>query len=245
MRPNRPGRTSRQDPPPPPTEEPAVPRTDESVGSTDLATVQDWVRTQRLEIADLLDGLDRDAWQAQSLCAGWTVHDVAAHLTLASRTTARLVLLAAVRARGDFDRMNADLARARARCFEPADLTAQLRESAASMRRAPGAGPTDLLVDVLVHGEDVARPLGRHRAVPVEAALHALRYARRSRMYRNDRRLAGIRLVATDTDWSDGDGPHELRGATIDLLLVATGRAAGLATLTGSGLDRVAARMTP
>ena len=155
----------------------------------------------------------------------------------------RLVVPAAIRARGDVDRMNAQLARDRARQFDRTALVAQLRESAGSTRRPPGAGPTDLLVDVLVHGQDIARPLGRVRAMPVEPTVNALEYARHSKLYAAPQRFAGTRLVATDCEWSAGEGPDELRGPAGDLLMVATGRAAGLGSLTGPGLSRVMAKL--
>jgi hypothetical protein len=40
------------------------------------------IRTQRLAVADLLESLDAAEWQHPSLCEGWMVQDVAAHLTL-------------------------------------------------------------------------------------------------------------------------------------------------------------------
>jgi uncharacterized protein (TIGR03083 family) len=202
-----------------------------------------WIRAERLGLADFLDELDDHEWRTDSLCPGWTVHDVAAHLTLATRTTLPIAIRAAIRARGNFNRMTADLARDWASRFDRAALTTQLRQTAGSTRRAPGAGPVDLLVDVLVHGQDIARPLGRTRPMPVEPTIRAVEYARHSKLYGAPQRFAGTRLVATDCEWSAGEGPHEVHGPAGDLLMVATGRAAGRKTLTGSGLDRVAARL--
>lgn len=45
------------------------------------------VKAERLRLADFLDGLGEDDWQVRSLCTEWTVHDVAAHVTLATRTS--------------------------------------------------------------------------------------------------------------------------------------------------------------
>jgi uncharacterized protein (TIGR03083 family) len=210
---------------------------------TDTARILDWTRTERLGVADLLDDLTPAEWAADSLCAGWTVHDLAAHLTLSTRTTLPMVLWGAIRARGSFDRMEDRLTRERAARFTPAELVAQIRETAGSPRRAPGAGPLDPLVDFLVHGQDIARPLGRVRPAPTGPVLAGLEHVRGSSFYGARRRLRGVRLVATDADWAGGDGPDELRAPAIDLLMVATGRPAGLAVASGPGVERVAAAL--
>ena len=207
--------------------------------STAPDQVLDWTRTERLGLADLLEGLDDHQWRAPSLCAGWSVHDLAAHLTLSTRTTLGMVLREAVRARGSFDRMELVISRERAARFDRHELVAQLRETAGSARRAPGAGPLDPLVDALVHGQDLARALDLVRPVPLEPALAALEHVRTSAFYGARRRFRGARLVATDVDWSAGGGPEEIRGPAAELLLVATGRTAGLAALSGPGVRRL------
>ncbi|WP_214403048.1 maleylpyruvate isomerase family mycothiol-dependent enzyme [Pseudonocardia lacus] len=201
--------------------------------------ILDWTRTERLGLADLLDGLDDDQWRAPSLCAGWTVHDLAAHLTLSTRTTLGMVVREAVRARGSFDRMELVLARERAARFDRHELVAQLRETAGSARRAPGAGPLDPLVDALVHGQDLARALDIPRSMPPRPAVAALEHVRTSAFYGARRRFRGTRLVATDVGWAAGDGPEEIRGPVSELLLVATGRTAGLAGVSGPGARRL------
>lgn len=149
---------------------------------------------------------------------------VAAHLTL---STLLVAIRGAIRARGDFDRMIADLDRERAAAFGPAALVEQLREHAGS-------------ADPLVHGQDIARPLGRARDMLVEPAVAALGHVLGSRFYGAPARFRDTRLVATDCAWSAGAGRHEIRGPLADLLLVATGRAAGLPTLSSAGVERLA-----
>lgn len=200
-----------------------------------------WVTAERLGFADFLESLDEPEWRAESLCSGWTVHDVAAHMTMSTRTTLPIMIKGMIRARGDWNRMEADMARERAAVFAPAELIAQIRETAASHRRSPGAGVLDPLVDVLVHGQDIARPLGRTREMPVEQTIASIGHVLPSRFYGNRTRLRGTRLVATDCEWSAGEGPHEVRGPVGDLLLIATGRPAGLAALEGTGVERLAA----
>ncbi|MGI5146467.1 hypothetical protein ACQEVC_08790 [Plantactinospora sp. CA-294935] len=81
--------------------------------------------------------------------------------------------------------------------------------------------------------------------MPLEPALAGLEYARRSSFHGARKRFRGTRLVATDLDWSAGDGPDEVRGPVADLLMLATGRAAGLAAISGQGAERIAATMQP
>jgi uncharacterized protein (TIGR03083 family) len=147
-----------------------------------------------------------------------------------------------LRARGDVNRMIHEAARRRAAQFGPAELVAQLRATAGSARRPLGTQPPDPLVDLLVHGQDIARPLGRVRAMPGDRVLPALEHVWRSSFYGPRRRFAGLRLVATDLDWSAGDG-DEARGPGGELLLVLTSRAAGLDGLDGPAVAEVAARL--
>ncbi|NRQ40272.1 maleylpyruvate isomerase family mycothiol-dependent enzyme [Nonomuraea sp. NN258] len=209
----------------------------------DTEAVHAAVEAERLSLCALLEKLDDAEWATPSLCSGWTVRDVAAHLTTTTRTTPLSMVTGMIRARGDFHRMTDRRARARAAAATPAELVTLLRESAASARRMPGSGPLDPLVDLLVHGQDIARPLGRDRPMPRAAAVAALSYVAGNRFYHAPERLDGLRLVASDAPWTSGDG-QEVRGTAADLLLVATGRPAGLAGLSGPGLDVLTARMS-
>ncbi|WP_433019272.1 maleylpyruvate isomerase family mycothiol-dependent enzyme [Kribbella sp. CA-294648] len=198
-----------------------------------------WVEAERLSFADLLDDLADDEWGKDSLCAGWTVLDVAAHLTLSTRLTLGMAVWGAIKARGSFDRMEAELARKRATQFTRTELIEQIRSTAGSDRHAPGSSLHDCLLDALVHGQDIARPLGRPRSMPLEPAIAALEFVRTNKFYGAPKRLRGVRLVATDTDWSAGEGPDELHAPVADLILVATGRPAGLTNATGPALTRL------
>src|SRR3712207_6184761 len=125
------------------------------------AEVDAAVAAERHRVADLVTDLTPDEWATPSLCAAWTVRDVVAHLTVTTRLTVPRLVRAAVRARGSFDRMEVDLAAERSAAYRPEELVTQLRESAGSTRRFPGSTPRDPLMDLVVHGQDIARPLGR------------------------------------------------------------------------------------
>jgi uncharacterized protein (TIGR03083 family) len=200
------------------------------------------VGRERRGFADWLDGLDGADWDARSLCTAWTVREVVAHLTWTTRASIPVLLRAAIRARGSFDRMEVDLARSRAARFTPAELVGQLRESAESSRRFPGSTPMDPLMDLVIHGQDVARPLGRPREVPTEVALPSLVYVAANRFLGGPKRVAGLELVATDAEWSGGGGPA-VRGTVVDLLLAASGRPAALPHLSGPGVEVLAGRL--
>ncbi|MFC9997003.1 maleylpyruvate isomerase family mycothiol-dependent enzyme [Nocardia sp. NPDC127526] len=190
----------------------------------DPELIPTWIRTERLELADFLDDLTAAEWRQPSLCDGWTTHEVLAHITLSNRETVWDTVKGIVRARFDWNRMTADQARDRAASYTPAQLLGQLREAAGTMKRAPGASPLDPLVDIIVHGQDIARPLGRTWRTPVARVLPALDQVLASRFYGAPKRVRGLRLSATDADWTYGDGPDELSASAIDLLMLATGR---------------------
>jgi uncharacterized protein (TIGR03083 family) len=199
----------------------------------------------RRELADLLAGLHDEEWERPSLCAQWRVRDVAAHVALIPQSPGMLRILAAgVRAGGDFQALNRDLAVKHAQ-RPPARLVAELRELADSRDKPAITTLDNLVFDVLVHVQDVALPLGRTVPMPVAAAHEGLaRVWRMGWPFWARRRLRGMRLVATDVDWVAGDGPadREVRGPAAALLLLLTGRnAAALPRLAGDGLARLAA----
>ncbi len=201
----------------------------------------DDVAAERLGLADELERLTGAEWATPSLCAGWTVHDVVAHLTLSTRQSVPWTLWRVARARGDFDRAFADMARERAAAHRPEELIAQLRAMAHVDRRLAMAGALDPLNDLLVHSQDALVPLGRGRDLPVERALPCLRHIWVAPFVGAAKRFTGLRLRATDVDWSEGDG-LEVRGPAGALLLAANGRVAGLDGLEGEGLDEARRR---
>ncbi|WP_142024377.1 hypothetical protein [Blastococcus colisei] len=147
------------------------------------------------------------------------------------------------RARGDYHRMVRDTALRHA-VVPTGQLTAEIRAMAGSRRRAPLITPLEPLIDVLVHGQDLTLPLGRSRTMPVAAATAAATRVWTtgwplSIAFHVRRRMRGLRLVATDTDWSAGEGVL-VEGPIEALLLLLTGRTAALGRLSGPGVDRLA-----
>ncbi len=209
------------------------------IRTTDLDAVWAAIDRQRLDLADLLDDLAPAEWEQPSLCAGWRIRDVAAHLALAHTGAARATL-DLLRARGSLQRMIHDTA-VRHAALPPDRLTAQIRGMAGSRRTAPGVTPLEPLLDVLVHGQDIAVPLGRPRSMPVEAAATAATrvWTMPWPMSTTFPRVRGVRLVATDTDWAVGDG-DPVEGPIQALLMVLTGRTAAVRDrLSGPGAERL------
>jgi hypothetical protein len=124
-----------------------------------------------------------------------------------------------------------------------ADIVAALRQHADSRRLPVVTNYRNVLFDILVHGQDIALPLGMDRPMPTLAAVAgAERVWTMGWPFWAQRRLRGIRLVADDADWAAGSGA-EARGPVSALLLVLTGRPAGVPALRGPGADEAAARL--
>jgi uncharacterized protein (TIGR03083 family) len=198
---------------------------------------------QRNALADLLDTLTPEEWSTPSLCDYWTVRDVAAHLSMAATTGIGEALAHLARARGNFDRMIRDATLERAAARSDARIVADLRGIVGSRRLAPGTFWRDPLLDILVHGQDIVRPLHRTVNSPVEASQVAAEWVWQRRFpFFPARRLRGLRLVADDVEWARGSGAL-LSGPVLSLVLVSTGRSAGLSELRGPGLDDARKRL--
>ncbi|TMQ90089.1 maleylpyruvate isomerase family mycothiol-dependent enzyme [Actinomadura soli] len=203
------------------------------------------IDAQRRSLADLLDNLSDDQWRQPSLCAGWTVRDVAAHLTLQQIGLGAAIAMLA-RWRGSLDRTIQDVACRRAAALTDEQIIAQIRGMVGSRRHNIGVTYLETLTDILVHGQDIAVALGLRHDVPSHAAAVAASRVLSMRWPRplpSIRKVTGLRLVATDMPWSVGRGP-EVRAPMGVLLLVCAGRLAGLSELTGPGAGELVARLS-
>jgi uncharacterized protein (TIGR03083 family) len=198
---------------------------------------------QRAELADLMETFTEADWETPSLCEGWRVREVAAHLTLA-HTTLRQGLGPAIRARGGFNRVIYQTAIWQAE-LPVEDYPVLLRNMVGSRKKAPFISDLEPLIDVLVHGQDMAVPLGRTREMPPEAAATAAQRAWSMGFpFRAKRQLRGFTLAARDHPWTVGDGPL-VEGPVGALLMLVTGRHVVLPELSGPGADELRARLQP
>ncbi|MFJ4343361.1 maleylpyruvate isomerase family mycothiol-dependent enzyme [Streptomyces sp. NPDC088915] len=197
------------------------------------------VHAERAALIGDLAGLGDAQWRTVSLCEGWTVHDVAAHLVDNARTTRLGFLTGLARAGFDFERQNAAGVE-RERGTTPEETLRRLRRVASRTSAPPG--PLDSrLVEEIVHGEDIRGPLGLAHAYPQEAVMRALRLQTRTPTAFGGARelLTRIRLTTTDTGFTAGTGPS-VTGPALCLLLAVSGRRTALADLTGPGLEALA-----
>lgn len=182
------------------------------------------VAEERSTLVELLRDMPESAWDTTSLCAGWRVRDVVAHLVLVTRVTVASLLVNLVRARGNIDRLIHDTAVRHADRTPTAALLAELEATIDSRAVPVGTTPVDRLMDLLVHGQDIAVPLGVDRVMPSTPARLALdRVWTMGAPFHAQDRLAGYALTATDTSWSAGSGTP-ITGTAAELLMVVTGR---------------------
>lgn len=177
---------------------------------------------ERERLATLLADLDPDQWAAPSLCEGWRVREVVAHLTMPFRTKPPRLLAGLIRARLSFNRFADHDARAVTATMSDAAILELLRENIRHPWRPPGGGQAGALSHDVIHGLDITEPVGLPGAPPSRIA-RVLEHAgaRNLRYFGVD--LAGHRLVADDADVSIGEGtPHQMPAK--DILLVVTGR---------------------
>ncbi|MCV7151086.1 maleylpyruvate isomerase family mycothiol-dependent enzyme [Mycobacterium pyrenivorans] len=204
----------------------------------EASTVWPIVHAERARLVCDLRDLPPHAWSIASLCADWTVHDVLAHLVDTAMTSRISFIRRMVLSRFDFDGDNASGIARRRRADPQATLAAM--QAAINLTLTPPAAPATRLVEAFVHGEDIRRPLGIAAGYPPDAVFAALAHqAKTSTTWHGGReRVAGLRLVATDTGAEIGDG-IEVRGRAVDLLVAASGRAVDGEALHGPGASRL------
>lgn len=203
----------------------------------DYEKVWGFVAAERRAFGGMLAALSEEEWLAPSACPGWTVKDVSAHAIAHPQHHLRTLLPAMIR--GGFDLNKAGLIDGQRRGRAPADEILRQFEVYADARRLPPmTTPLEALVDTLVHTQDAMRPLGRSYDMPPEAAaIGADRsLAKHQKIFGYP--VAGVRLVASDVDWSHGTGP-EVRAPMQELLLLVTGRAAAADLVEGDGVASV------
>lgn len=207
-----------------------------------MAKTDPWptIHAERQALAEDLATLGDEQWAMPSLCPDWTVRDVVAHMTATARITAGGFFAKLIGSGFSMKRMQAkDIARERGGA--PADTLAHFETVVDSSRHPPG--PTDTwLGETIVHAEDIRQPLGIKHAYPAEAAKRVADFYKDSNLVIGaKRRIAGVRLTATDTEWSHGDGP-EVCGPIVQLLMAMTGRKAALDQLSGDGVSTLRSR---
>lgn len=196
---------------------------------------------ERRDLSAFLDTLTPEQWQAPTLCTDWNVRDVVAHVI--SYEEASKLALAGAFLRSGFrpDRVNERRRRLYAD-HTPAQLVEFLRAHPEPKGLTAGAGGGIGLGDCLIHHQDIRRALEQPRQIPGERVSAALDVVLKAPVLPARRNAKGIRLEATDLDWTHGDGPI-VTGPCEALLLAITGRAVALDDLAGDGLPTLRQRV--
>lgn len=197
---------------------------------------------RRALLEDLVD-LDDSKWETPSLCAGWAVRDVVAHLAASAALSRVGFAREFVRAGFNVNRIiERQVALAREQ-YASASLTA-LR-STVNHSVSPPAPLITRIIEIIVHGEDIRRPLGINHSYSTSLIGDAIAYladGRYSHRYSGGtRHLRGLTLSATDAAFSVGNGPL-VKGPAVALLLAASGRSAGFHELSGPGASQLISR---
>ena len=196
------------------------------------------IAAERQDLADLLTDLPQEAWDAPTLCTGWRVRELVAHVTMPFRYGSARFLAELIRSGGRFHAMADRCARRDAERIPAAALLAALRDNVANPWQPPGGGRVGALTHDVVHGLDLTVPLGIARRVPEERlriVLAAITESRALKHFGTD--LSGVELRADDLDWSFGSG-QRVSGAAQDLLLVLCGRKLPAGRLHGAPASR-------
>ena len=198
------------------------------------------IHSERAQMADTWTGLSAPQWAAPSWCQGWSVQDTAGHIVAAAEQTP-VNFYKEMTAAGFKFNVFTDRGARRVGSAGPDELVRRLRARTTTTNHPP-APVMAMLGEIVVHGEDIRRPLGlKHQ--PPEAALMAVAdsWKNSNLLIGSKRRIAGLRLQATDAEWAHGDGP-EVSGPLLSLILAMTGRKAVHPDLSGDGVAELGRR---
>ena len=202
----------------------------------------DRVAALRTEFAAQAPDLTPAQWDAPSLCQGWRVRDVVAHLILPEGFSPFAGLGSLVRAGFRLERAIYRDAVERG-CAPVADLLASYRAAIPRRSVPPGRRPANVLADLVIHLQDIRRPLGLPWRYDPELLDQVAGTVHPDKGLGVPRRVAGLSLRATDSRWAAGNGA-EVSGPTEALILAMAGRPAALPELSGPGSAVLAARIS-
>ncbi|PFG31724.1 maleylpyruvate isomerase family mycothiol-dependent enzyme [Paramicrobacterium agarici] len=177
---------------------------------------------ERHRLIELAEQFGDDDWSAPSLCDGWRIREVVAHLTMPYRLRPLGYLVGMLRHGFKFDRFAQQDALGATSELSDAELLKLWQSHADSRWQPPGGGPAGALSHELIHGLDVTVALGLPNA-PAERLALMLRAADDRNFTYFGVDLTGVRLEADDADATVGHG-SVIRLPVHLLVLVVTGR---------------------
>jgi uncharacterized protein (TIGR03083 family) len=208
-----------------------------------MSDVFTMIADERRLTADMLDNLTDEQWNTESLCTGWRVREVASHLVMPFSLSVPGMMLKLIANRFDLDKVSDRWARDDRRTG--AELASSLRSNAEHRFTPPGLGPEAPLTDIVVHTQDMCRPLGIDRAIPPERARVVLDFLvspKAARGFIPKGLTEGLQFTATDTGWQHGAGVA-VSGSAADLMLTISGRTRANIDLSGDGVDTLLSRL--
>jgi uncharacterized protein (TIGR03083 family) len=192
------------------------------------------IHAERKALLADLEGLSDAQWDSPSQCAGWTVRDVVSHMAAAAKVTPGSFFPGMIASGFRFNTFQ-QKGIANNRGASPAETMANFADRLTATTHPPGPVDT-MLGETVLHSEDIRRPLGISHTYPTEALTRLADFYKKSNLIiGSKKRVAGLSLRATDTDWSTGSGP-EVSGPMLSLVLAMTGRKAALGDLSGDGV---------
>ena len=212
-----------------------------ALASLPIVDVRRLARDERADLAAFLATLSPQQWQAPTLCAGWRVRDVVAHVIGYDELDMRGLLAHALHGRLRPGRVNA-ITLAAYSTQSPEQLLALLKAHLQPRGLPAALGGRVALAEGLIHHQDIRRALGAPRAIPPGRLLPALRIALIAPDIGGPWRIRGVRLVATDLRFAAGVGP-QVRGAAEALLMAIAGRHGVVDELSGPGQAKLARRI--
>lgn len=196
---------------------------------------------ERTELLDLLRGLALAEWDAPSLCSEWRVRDVAVHVVSYDELSKKALAATFLRGGPRVSRVN-QVALRRYADLDPQaiiDLVARCRRPRGL---AAGFNGGIALTDGTIHQQDIRRAIGQPRTIPFERLTRVLDFAMTAPTLPAKKNAQGLRLIATDMDWTTGSGP-EVSGPAEALLMTIAGRPSALADLDGDGAKALSQRI--
>ncbi len=203
------------------------------------AEVWSMLKSERESLLPYLQTLQDEDWAKPTLCSGWTVKDMVAHLAIGAGNTPPKFLVGLVGAGFNFDKMTVKAVESERATTGP-ELVNRFAALVGAHTQPGGA----MVGEALVHGEDIRRGLGQPPGPhsPANLVFVANLYSKSGPPLRGKKRVAGLRFTSTDVPWTIGDGP-EITGPLLSLILAIAGRTVALADLSGEGVATLRGRL--
>lgn len=187
--------------------------------------IDDMIGAQRRATVSLLQHLSSEDWERPTLCTGWTVAHLAAHLSMPFRVGTPRLMAEMIRARGHFDRAADRLARRDVARMGPDVLLSVLRENVDTEWTPLGGEPVDALCHDVIHGLDLSEGLGLSPTATLPqlaCVLDTIKAKDRVGYFGCD--LTGYTLTASELGFQIGSGPVAIAVPASLLVLILTGR---------------------